>query len=79
MNAVESTILVFFRRYMIGPAEMLFFNPGDCKVTPKHFETAMQSLMRQGLVVKERPTSAYSLTAAGYDASLTAEREPVRA
>jgi len=74
MNPVECAILVFFRRYRIMPAEMLFFNPTDCKLATRPFNAAMQSLMRQGLVVKERPNLAYSLTPAGYDASISAEQ-----
>ena len=30
--------------------------------------------MRQGMVVKERPNLAYSLTPKGYDASISAEQ-----
>jgi hypothetical protein len=76
MNANEFAILVYFRRYQIGPAEMLFFNPHDCKVPPRPFQAGMQSLMRRGMVVKERSNQAYSLTREGYDLSLTASRMP---
>src|SRR5690606_10360318 len=55
----------------IGPEQMLFFNPGDCKVAPAPFRTAMESLMNRGLVVKERPKQAYSLTRSGYQLSLS--------
>jgi hypothetical protein len=71
MTADECTILAFFRRYAIGPEEMLFFNPGDCKVSPGAFRTAMDSLMNRGLVIKERPKQAYSLTRHGYRLSLS--------
>ncbi len=69
MTAAEAAIFAFFRRYQIGPCEMLFFNPCDCKLPEKHFDTAMQSLLRRGLVTKERPKAAYSLTQEGYDKS----------
>lgn len=71
MTADECAILAFFRQYDIGPEEMLFFNPGDCKVAPAPFRNAMESLMSQGLVVKERPKQAYSLTRNGYQLSLS--------
>jgi hypothetical protein len=76
MSASESTILQFFRRYQIGPAQMLFFNPGDCKLSTGMFNSAMQSLIARGMVIKERPKQAYSLTHTGYDASML---EPVAA
>jgi RIO-like serine/threonine protein kinase len=67
MTATEFAIMGFFRRYKILPEEMLFFNPADCKMSPGPFNTAMESLMRRGLVIKERPKQAYSLTRNGYD------------
>ncbi len=75
MSATEAVILTFFRRYQIGPHQMLFFNSGDCKLGPSSFRTAMQSLVSRGLVVKERPPQAYSLTRNGYDLSLSVEQE----
>jgi hypothetical protein len=71
MTPSEAAILTFFRRYEIGPAEMLFFNPGDCKLGIAPFYSAMESLVRRGLVVKERHKLAYSLTRNGYTLSLT--------
>lgn len=72
MKVAEWDILRFFRRYQVGPAEMLFFGPKDRKVAAGSFRSAMGSLIEQGLVVKERPEQAYSLTSAGYRASLRA-------
>jgi hypothetical protein len=72
MTAEELDILLFFRRFLVGPKEMLFFTPSDCKVAAKHFIAAMHSLMEKDLVVKERPAQAYSLTNAGYRLSLKA-------
>ncbi len=72
MRVAEWDILRFFRRYQVGPAEMLFFGPKDRKVAAGSFRSAMGSLIEQGLVVKERPEQAYSLTTAGYRASLLA-------
>lgn len=77
MKTAELDILRFFRRYQVGPAEMLFFSPADCKVAASHFVSAMRSLIAQGLVVKERPELAYSLTSAGYRLSLSAPTQPV--
>jgi predicted transcriptional regulator len=74
MSATETAILTFFRRYQIGPHQMLFFNANDCKLGPGSFRTAMQSLVSRGLVIKERPAKAYSLTRDGYDLSLSVER-----
>jgi hypothetical protein len=77
MDNVESAILTFFRRYRIQPAEMLFFNAHDCKLPDKPFHAAMELMIRRGLVVKERPAAAYSLTQEGYDLSIAAEpRDP---
>ena len=73
MTATEFAIMGFFRRYKIRAEEMLFFNPADCKMSPGPFHTAMESLMRRGLVIKERPKQAYSLTRNGYDISLSIE------
>jgi hypothetical protein len=71
MTPAEANILTFFRRYGARPTQMLFFNPNDCKMSPAPFRTAMESLMRRGLVIKERPKLAYSLTRGGYDLSLS--------
>ena len=71
MTPAETNILIFFRRYGARPTQMLFFNPNDCKMSPAPFRTAMESLMRQGLVVKERPKLAYSLTRDGYDLAVS--------
>jgi hypothetical protein len=79
MTATETAIMFFFRRYQIRPAEMLFFNPADCKVSPGPFHTAMESLMRRGWVVKERPKHAYSLTRDGYDISLALQSHQLKA
>ena len=73
MTASECSIMVFFHRYEIGPHQMLFFNPGDCKLAESRFREAMQSLMIRGLVIKERPKHAYSLTRPGYDLSLSVQ------
>ncbi|MCL4204396.1 MAG: hypothetical protein KJ000_18075 [Pirellulaceae bacterium] len=75
MTAEELDILRFFRRFQVGPAEMLFFTPNDCKVAAKHFLAAMRSLIDKDLVVKERPIQAYSLTSAGYRLSLRAPKK----
>jgi DNA-binding IclR family transcriptional regulator len=66
MNAAEWSILDLFRRYLVRPSEMLFCNAGNCRITDSSFHSAMLRLVQRGLVVKERPRCAYSLTEAGY-------------
>ena len=69
MTAAEWRILSMFRRYQVGPAEMLFVNSRDCQVTAEGFVSAMRRLIDNGMIVKEHPHHAYSLTRAGYEAS----------
>jgi hypothetical protein len=71
MTAAEWRILSLFRRYHVGPTEMLFVNFRDCRVTAEGFVSAMRRLIENGLIIKEHPKQAYSLTRAGYDASRT--------
>ena len=71
MTVAEWRILSLFRRYQVGPAEMLFVNFRDCRVTAEGFVSAMRRLIENGLIIKEQPKQAYSLTRAGYDASRT--------
>ena len=66
MTATEVTILRFFRRFQVGPTEMLFLNSADCKVGASSFIPAMRRLIDKGIVVKERPEQAFSLTYEGY-------------
>ena len=66
MNAAECSILDFFGRYLVGPSEMLFCCANDCRITDRRFRSAMLSLVEKGLMIKERPRQAYSLTEAGY-------------
>jgi hypothetical protein len=72
-------ILALFRRYRVGPAEMLFLNPNDCKLPANRFRSAMRSLLEKGLVVSERPDQAYSLTPAGYQYSLRVREDATSA
>ena len=72
MSATELSILRVFRSYQVGPAEMLFLNSGDCRVSASSFLPAMRRLIDKGMIVKERPEHAYSLTRAGYQLSLSA-------
>jgi len=78
MDDIEISILAFFRRYRIHPAEMLFFNAHDCKLQDKPFLAAMEALIRRGMVVKERPGQAYSLTKEGYHLACSVERSQAR-
>jgi hypothetical protein len=66
MNAAEWNILGLFRRYLIRPSEIMFVNAHDCRVAEDHFASAILGLVKKGLLVKERPRQAYSLTHAGY-------------
>ena len=72
MTATEVSIMRVFRSYQVGPAEMLFLNSGDCRVSASSFVPAMRRLIDKGMIIKERPDHAYSLTKAGYELSLTA-------
>jgi hypothetical protein len=73
MTTSEHEIMRYFRRFDVGVGEMLFFDTGPARVDPSKFHNAMGSLIRQGLVVEERPKGAYSLTDRGYRISLTAQ------
>lgn len=70
MTSSEADIMRHFRRYLASEGEMVFFNKGVEK-RPPSFERAIASLIRDGLIIKERPQNAYSLTQRGYEASLT--------
>jgi hypothetical protein len=72
MSEHEMNIMRCFRRYRVEAGGMLFFNEVASKPHPPSFHAAMSSLIRDGLVVKERPRDAYSLTARGHLASLSA-------
>jgi hypothetical protein len=72
MTNSEREIMCYFRRYRIQASEMLFFSTGPAKANPQQFHHAMTSLVRSGLVVKERHPHAYSLTPLGYRTSLSA-------
>ncbi len=71
MTNPETEIMRYFRRFDIGVGEMLFFDTGPARTNPDGFLDAMDSLIRRGLVVRERPQCAYSLTHLGYRASLS--------
>ena len=66
MSAAEWEILRVFRRYKVGPAEMLFLSAADCRTAANSFTSAMGRLIDKGMIIKERPLQAYSLTRAGY-------------
>lgn len=72
MSDVEVEIMRYFRRYDVGVGKVLFFATGPAKAYPAQFGHAMASLVRRGMVVKERHRGAYSLTVRGYRASLSA-------
>ena len=70
MTPDECSILNFFRRFEMGPAQMLFVTPGDCKVSATPFRNAVESLVDRGLIVREnRHKQAFSLTRNGYAVS----------
>src|SRR5687768_17826034 len=70
MTRSETEIMRHFRRFEVGVGQMLFFDTGPARAEPASFHSAMTALIRQGLVVEERPRGAYSLTESGYIASL---------
>jgi hypothetical protein len=75
MSSAEWEILRVFRRYKVGPAEMLFLSAADCRTAANSFTAAMGRLIDKGMIIKERPVQAYSLTRAGYRLSRTAPAE----
>jgi hypothetical protein len=72
MTDAEKKIMRYFRQYRIGANEMLFFNGGLSNTASPKFQSAMESLIRNGLVVRERRKGAYSLTDDGFVASQSA-------
>lgn len=72
MTESERKIMRYFRQYRIGANEMLFFNTNLANSTSPKFHSAMESLIRSGLVVRERRKNAYSLTEDGFAASQSA-------
>ncbi|MEX0675616.1 MAG: hypothetical protein WD063_00975 [Pirellulales bacterium] len=71
MTKNEKDIMRHFRHYQIGVNEMLCFNTTLAKADSSEFQMAMSSLIRSGMVVKERHRHAYSLTYHGFTASLS--------
>jgi hypothetical protein len=71
MTQSEKDIMRHFRQYHIGVNEMLCFNTKLAKSNASEFQMAMTTLIRSGLVIKERRQHAYSLTAEGFVASLS--------
>ncbi len=72
MTKTERDILRHFRQYRIGINEMLCFNTTMANSNSPKFQSAMSSLIRDGLVVKERHRHAYSLTPHGFTTSMSA-------
>ena len=71
MTKNEKDMMRHFRQYHIGVNEMLCFNTNLAKSNTTEFQVAMSSLIRNGLVVKERHRFAYSLTDEGFTTSLS--------
>lgn len=63
MSASTSTVLAIFRRYRVGPHQMLFLYNLDASA-----QAALTQLIDDGFIVKEKPKNAYCLTASGYAA-----------
>jgi len=72
MTDAERQIMRYFKQYRIGANEMLFFNANVANSGSSKFTTAMESLIRNGLVIRERRRNAYSLTIDGFAASQSA-------
>jgi RIO-like serine/threonine protein kinase len=79
----ETAVLAIFRRFRVGPYQMLFLNSN----TDAQLRTPISHLIKSGLVEREKRPHAYHLTTAGYDAMCNAcaprkahaGRVPVRA
>jgi hypothetical protein len=67
LSAAELSLLSVFRRFMIGPGEMLCFYGPELK---KH-RPALTRLTDQGFLIKERFQGGYALTRSGF-AAMTA-------
>ena len=63
MNKSMLTVLTIFRRYRVGPGQMLFLHNLDHGP-----QSAIAKLISDGLIVKESPKNAYCLTAQGFAA-----------
>jgi hypothetical protein len=72
VTKAEQDIMRHFRQYHVGANEMLFFNTTSAQSNSPRFQFAMASLIRSGLVIRERRRHAYSLTGSGFVASLSA-------
>ena len=56
-------VLAIFRRYQVGVGQMLFINS-----PPGQLRSGLANLINAGLVQRERPKDAYSLTEQGFAA-----------
>lgn len=72
MTDAESDIMRQFRRYLVEEGQMLFLHAGGSRKHPAGFHRAIESLVRDGLLIRERHQNAYSLTQLGYQASRSA-------
>ena len=66
MTRSEQDILAIFRRFRVGPNKMLCLN----SFVDDKFLATMDEMVKNKLVVKDRPKHAYYLTEEGYEASL---------
>ncbi len=70
MSDAETNVLAVFRRFRVGPYQMLCFNgPQAQRMRP-----AIQKLIAKRLAVREHFPNAYSLTPAGYAVTRTLGR-----
>jgi hypothetical protein len=65
MTLDEEKIMRHFRAYRVAADEMLFFNTTSSSPHSPQFFKAMAALIGRGLVQKESPKNAYSLTPLG--------------
>ncbi|HVU86028.1 MAG TPA: hypothetical protein VHD36_01825 [Pirellulales bacterium] len=63
MDDAALKVLAIFRRYRVGPGQMLFIHNLDSGLN-----AAMTRLMDDGLVTSAGPKNAFCLTASGYAA-----------
>ena len=61
MKQSTQDVFAIFRRYQVGPHQMLFINN-----PPGGMRTALAGLISAGLILRERPKNAYCLTDLGY-------------
>ena len=62
LSASEQRVLQVFRKFRVGPGQMLCLNSND----QKRFRSSLQKLLSKNVLVRETFKGAYSLTPEGF-------------